>query len=462
MKEIVRPIALASGVEGDVVFGRMFIARFASALKLSLIHQSSNDAVKKPIEELWHSIAHGRDLWVKLTQERFFINGEFVQLNYNTLPHAEELKGIFDKCDLSEIHFEANMKLQTLRSFFDQFQKSMRTGTPENFNEMKIPGVTLIPRENMPAFTRNGIKSETVYEKIIDTYARLCVGVEFMSSQLQVSENPHYAILSSELQRLWGYAEEDRDFVVGITQKMAAEGRVSHYVTNVAVLTLLMAQELGLPRGIALHLAVQALTQDLGRLVMPDLSDAKNIFQTDQLVRALKKVPLSTLKTILARGADATSTHRLVCAFEAQAGAAFTKGDVPGVVSWIGRFISVPATMLKLTMPMHQQPLPHDRAAQVLMNHSPDNFDQVFLSTYFRVMGIYPVGTYVLLSDDRLGIVMRSPVTVSHFDQPTVKLIKPSRIDERGEVIDLSHTDLRVTRSLPFRGVVASADYILA
>ena len=97
-------------------------------------------------------------------------------------------------------------------------------------------------------------------------------------------------------------------------------------------------------------------------------------------------MPLSTLKT-LARGADATSTHRLVCAFEAQAGAAFTKGDVPGVVSWIGRFISVPATMLKLTMPMHQQPLPHDRAAQVLMNHSPDNFDQVFLSTYFRVMG---------------------------------------------------------------------------
>ena len=327
MKEIVRPIALASGVEGDVVFGRMFIARFASALKLSLIHQSSNDAVKKPIEELWHSIAHGRDLWVKLTQERFFINGEFVQLNYNTLPHAEELKGIFDKCDLSEIHFEANMKLQTLRSFFDQFQKSMRTGTPENFNEMKIPGVTLIPRENMPAFTRNGIKSETVYEKIIDTYARLCVGVEFMSSQLQVSENPHYAILSSELQRLWGYAEEDRDFVVGIK---GGGGRVSHYVTNVAVLTLLMAQS-SVSRGIALHLAVQALTQDLGRLVMPDLSDAKNIFQTDQLVRALKKVPLSTLKTILARGADATSTHRLACAL--RPGRRIYKRDVPGVVS---------------------------------------------------------------------------------------------------------------------------------
>ena len=62
----------------------------------------------------------------------------------------------------------------------------------------------------------------------------MCWG-RLMSSQLQVSENPHYAILSSELQRLWGYAEEDRDFVVGITQKMAAEGRVSHYVTNVAV-----------------------------------------------------------------------------------------------------------------------------------------------------------------------------------------------------------------------------------
>ena len=59
---------------------------------------------------------------------------------------------------------------------------------------------------------------------------------------------------------------------------MAAEGRVSHYVTNVVVLTLLMAQELGLPRGIALP-TVQALTQDLGRLVMPDLSDAKIFFK---------------------------------------------------------------------------------------------------------------------------------------------------------------------------------------
>ena len=70
-------------------------------------------------------------------------------------------------------------------------------------------------------------------------------------------------------------------------------------------------------------------------------------------------------------------------------------------------------------------------------------------------MGIYPVGTYVLLSDDRL-VCNALPRNSKYFDQPTVALIKPSRIDERGEVIDLSHTDLRVTRSLPFRGVVAS------
>ena len=462
MKEIVRPIALAAGMEGEAVFGRMFIVRFATALKLSAIHKSGNDAVKKPIEEVWHSIAHGKDLWIKIAAGRFFINSEYVNINYNTLPHAEELRNIFEKCEISEMHFEANMKLETLRAFFDQYQERMRTGSPEGLRLVSVPGVTLIPSDNAQEKQRTVLKSETSCEKIIDSYARLCVGIRFMSSQLKESENPQYAILRHELQNIWTYAEEDRDFVIGITQKMAAEGKVEHYATNVVILTLLMAQELKLSRTLALHLGVQALTQDLDRLVTPEFREEQKVFETTHLIQELKKVPLSTLKTILSRGADAKSTHRLVCAFESQVGAAYKKGEMEGVVSWAGRFIAVPATFMRLTMPMHRQPLPHDRAAQILISHSSESLEQVFVAAFFRVMGIYPVGTYVALSDDRMGIVMRSALQVNMFDQPTVKLIKPSRVDEMGDVIDLSQTELRVLRSLPFKGVVATSDFLLA
>jgi hypothetical protein len=459
---MVRPIALASSFESDAVFSRMFIVRFATALKLSTLHQSGNNAVKKTIEELWHSIAHGKDLSIKLVDDRFYVNCEYVNMNYRTLPHSEELKSIFRRCAISEIHFEANMKQRTLNEFFDRYQTSMRTDAAESFKAQKVDGVLIIPEESQERHSIAALKSETIYEKIIDTYARLIIGVRFMAQQLREGENPQYAVLRQEMQRLWIYAEDDRDFLIGMTQKMAAEGGVENYAANVVVLTLLMAQELKISRQVALYLGVQALTQDLGRLVMPDFSEHQKVFETQKLLTSLKKIPLTTLKTILSRGVDAQSSHRLVCAFECQTGEAFKKTGQGGLVSWAGRFIAVPATFMKFTMPLQRQPLPYDRTAQILLAHTPDRFDPVFLSAFLRVMGIYPVGTFVLMSDDRMGIVMRSAVSLQDFDQPTIKLIKPSRIDAMGDVINLAQTSIRVVRSLPFRGAMATRDFMLA
>ena len=73
------------------------------------------------------------------------------------------------------------------------------------------------------------------------------------------------------------------------------------------------------------------------------------------------------------------------------------------------------------------------------MKKSDTAFDSILLKIFVNVVGIYPVGTIVLLNTNELAVVIRANANPVNIHKPCIKLITDTNGNEvDGETIDLS------------------------
>ena len=458
-----RPVEpkMRSFEEGNF-FGRMLIKRLAKVLQLSVLYQSENQAVKRPIEELWHSIAHGKDLHIRLADDRFFVDGEYVRLNYSALALAESLKETFKKLGISEIHFDANMKMSALKNFFSRYQHHMTTQTTTSFLEESMESIQLVPISDSEPLSYGAVGGSAPHDQVLQCFARLAVSIDHMVQQTLANKEPAFFSLRREIQHLWDYGQAHKTLLLGITQRASLKRNLSYYIANVVVLTLLMAQELGCSKRTALYLAMQALTHDLGRLFLEDFGNEQQIFEKEELGAAIQKIPFSALKVLIAHDFHPENIHRMVCAFESQRGAAFKGGQLPQSALWASELIAIPAAFCRLTMPLHCQPLASANAIGAIVKYGGTYFDTIFLTAFLRMMGLYPVGSPVLLSDGKVAWVEKQIDDPSAIENPMVRVEPLAHGAQTGDVFQPASRGLHIVRALPYRGATATRDFMLA
>jgi hypothetical protein len=98
---------------------------------------------------------------------------------------------------------------------------------------------------------------------------------------------------------------------------------------------------------------------------------------------------------------------------------------------------------------------PHE-AVSVLFAQGRSRFDSVVLNAFIRMMGVYPAGSLVQLTDDRFGMVVG--VNSSRPLKPRV-LVHDTKVPRNEAlVLDLEQTpDLGIRRSLPAAKLPAAA-----
>ena len=90
---------------------------------------------------------------------------------------------------------------------------------------------------------------------------------------------------------------------------------------------------------------------------------------------------------------------------------------------------------------------PHE-AVSVLFAQGRQRFDAAVLNAFIRMMGVYPAGSLVQLTDDRFGLVVG--VNSSRPLKPRVLVHEPKLPRSEALVMDLEHApNLGIRRSLP-------------
>jgi putative nucleotidyltransferase with HDIG domain len=242
---------------------------------------------------------------------------------------------------------------------------------------------------------------------------------------------------------------------VAIRLVAGSSDRTATHALNVAVISMLIGRSLGLTRAELIDLGVGALLHDVGKIEVLD--------RFRQLEAGFSAAEVNAYREHVARGLQLGQRMDLAPAalaiiaqhHEHADGSGFPQGLGPERMSIGARIVAIVNRYDDLCNPLTRVAslTPHEAVA-TLFAHERSRCDPTVLNTFIRMMGVYPAGSLVQLTDDRYAQVVG--VNSSRPLKPRVLVVNlpgdRTRRDEEAttRLVDLQHMpDLGIRRSLP-------------
>jgi len=239
----------------------------------------------------------------------------------------------------------------------------------------------------------------------------------------------------------------DGDMCIRLITCNAGDNASAHAM-NVAVIALLMGRIFGLRDDEMLDLGIGALLHDVGKLELPErLRHADERFSKDEQAAYRGHVAQGVMhgkRMGLASGALLVLAQH----HEHADGSGFPLRLPLDRLSIGARIVALVNRYDNLCNPpslVHAH-TPHE-ALSLLFAQSRSQFDASLLNSFIRMMGVYPAGSVVQLTDDRYALVMS--VNSTRPLKPNVLVHDPLQPREKALHLNLMDTpDLGIRRSL--------------
>ena len=242
----------------------------------------------------------------------------------------------------------------------------------------------------------------------------------------------------------------DNDVAIRLVNGSGGD-RASAHALNVSVISLLIGRALGLPEEDLLDLGVGALLHDIGKQELPArLRHVEESFTAVELAGYRDHVTKGVVQgRRLALSAGALSV--LAQHHEHADGSGFPRRLNVDQMSALARIVAIVNRYDNLCNPPPRVPAltPHE-AVSTLFAHGRNKFDAAVLGAFIRMMGVYPAGSLVQLTDDRYAMVVG--VNSSRPLKPRV-LVHEARVPRS----DALFLNLEETHNLGIRRSLAAA-----
>jgi HD-GYP domain-containing protein (c-di-GMP phosphodiesterase class II) len=241
----------------------------------------------------------------------------------------------------------------------------------------------------------------------------------------------------------------------------AAGDRATAHGLNVAVISLLMGRIFGLSADEMLDLGVGAMLHDVGKLGMSDrLRHVDDSFSPNEVAAYREHVATGVLQG-KRMGLSAGALLVLAQHHENADGSGFPLKLGVDRMSMAARIVSIVNRYDNLCNPsvLSRALTPHE-ALSMLFAQSRSKFDATVLNAFIRMMGVYPAGSVVQLTDDRYALVVA--VNSTRPLKPRVLVHDPAVPRADALILNLEGAgDLGIRRSLlPARLPAPALDYL--
>jgi HD-GYP domain-containing protein (c-di-GMP phosphodiesterase class II) len=239
--------------------------------------------------------------------------------------------------------------------------------------------------------------------------------------------------------RLLQAVRDERDSFIGFILGGEVSGHeMAKSSVNAAILSALIAQELKLPNHKVMQIIIGALLHDVGMLRLPrEILDKRGGLSEAELQR-MKNHPLYTHKIVSKEllypedvGLIALQHH------ERWDGEGYPRRVSGNAIDMGARIVSVAdAFEAMVSQKSYRNSMMGYQAMKNLLSDNSRRFDPDVLKAFIQTMGIYPIGSIILLNNGALA-----RVTEVHGDAPLRPKIRVL-IDEFGKVFKQDDGDL--------------------
>jgi HD-GYP domain-containing protein (c-di-GMP phosphodiesterase class II) len=274
-------------------------------------------------------------------------------------------------------------------------------------------------------------------------------GRAFRAAQALVPSRPEQAREAAQalVDDMQAQMAESGDIGIRLLASTAGDRATAHAL-NVTVISMLIGRTFGLGDAEMAHLGLGALLHDVGKIDLPErvrhADDQMGAGEMAAWREHVRRGLLHGKRMALPEGALAVLTQH----HEHADGSGFPAGLRGEALSLPARIVAIVNRYDNLCNPplLARALTPHE-AVSTLFAQGRAKYDAAVLSAFIRMMGVYPAGSLVQLTDDRYGMVMG--VNSSRPLKPRVLVHDEKLPRHQAVILNLEQLpDLGIRRSL--------------
>ena len=438
--------------------GRTFLVTLYTALRSLKFYPLENNQVQKSLDDLTASVhqilEREREIELRVTGEFIFVNATRLRLDLDNYASFSHVLGILKAVGVGlvrAVEGTDRREWTTLLSLL--LAVSARDATVNRFMELATKlhdgGVTNITVEPPVESEASEEEYERTKEQSKRAYQRSVAVTKEVINSVRMGRTASVKKVKRAVQAIVDQLLSAESSLVGLTTLRDYDDYTFTHSVNVCIFAVALGRKLGLTKLQLYDLGMAALFHDVGKSRVPlDVLNKDGSLDEEEW-RIMTAHPwLGVLTLFGMRGYGEVPYRSMIGAYEHHMKTDLTgypKSIRPRDVSIFSRIIAVADGFDAATSRRAYQtnPIQPDAVLKEMLENPKRGYDQVLVKAFINLIGVYPVGTVVILDTYELAIVTAANPIPEFVHRPMARIISDAAgaVTYPGHVADLSARD---------------------
>jgi len=418
-------------------------------LKTSQIHHIDNKAVVNAIGK-FISVLKGYptgDVRIEIIGDYFYIDGNRVRYTPEYTFNFDFLMREFKRIRLGTVILHRGVG-------FDEIKRLIMAIIDSGFSEEPFNKLTeaLSGIDNIEIIELKKVKEDLSRlekkEVVKRTYSNTILLTKDVFNKLKTGEKANIKKAKRVIGTVVDQIIEDETMLIGMTTIKDYDEYTYYHSVNVSILSVALGHRLGLPKRVLSRLGLAALFHDIGKIDIPiDILNKPTDFTEDEW-RIVREHPKNAVVLLIRmRNIDELLISLVIPAFEHHLNcdlSGYPKVRSKMEIDLFSKIISIADQYDAMTSARvySRVPMSPDLALSNMMEKSGKQLDSTLLKVFISMVGVYPIGTLVMLDTNELGLVFENNPNPDFIDRPRVLVLCDSSGNKvEGRVVDLMEHD---------------------
>jgi HD-GYP domain-containing protein (c-di-GMP phosphodiesterase class II) len=438
--------------------GRTFLVTLYTSLRSLKLYPLENSQVQKSLDDLTTSVGtlldREKEIELRVTGEFIFVNATRLRLDLDNYASFSHVLGILKAVGVGLIRAVEGADRRdwtTLLSLL--LAVSARDATVNRFFELTTKlneaGVTRLSVEPPFESEASEEEEERAKEQAKRTYQRSVAVTKEVINSVRMGRTASVKKVKRAVQAIVDQVLSAESSLVGLTTLRDYDDYTFTHSVNVCIFAVALGRKIGLTKLQLYDLGMAALFHDVGKSRVPLEVLNKDGSLDEEEWRIMTAHPwLGVLTLFGMRGYGEVPYRSMIGAYEHHMKTDLTgypKSLRPRDISIFSKIIAVADGFDAATSRRTYQttPIQPDAVLKEMLDNPKRGYDQILVKAFINLIGVYPVGTLIILDTYELALVTAANPNPEFVHRPIARIVSDASgtVTYPGYVADLSEQD---------------------
>ncbi len=428
--------------------GKKVINQFSIVLRNGQLHEINNIAVLESMEKLQSRVNPYIEsegfLRIDIAGEFFYINDVRIRFSLEFILNFDYLAAEFKKRDIGSVIFSSPLSINDIKQFLRALLNAVNSSAPYNTICSMLKDVGNIQIEKLKTIEdEDEIDRRKIVKKAYFNAVSFSRG---MIKKIKAGEKISIRKAKRIIESIVDVVLSEKQFLIGMTSIKDYDEYTYHHSINVSILSIAMGQRIGLNRRELTSLGIAALFHDIGKTWIPiEILNKPERLSEEEWEIVCMHPYWGAIAALKLKGLDEISMQNAIVAFQHH-----MKYDYSGYpklqetmeLIFYSKVISIADQYDAMTSSRvyRAEPMSPDKVLNMMIESSGSEIDPIFLKILANIVGVYPIGSLVLLDTQEMGLVYEGNLIISERPRVLV-IVNESGNNVDGYVVDLTEKD---------------------